>query len=116
MKPINETYSIGVHVWISSQKGHFLGLGRVHLLENIRDTGSITLAAKAMKMSYRQAWQMVQDMNERANSPLVEKKLGGKGGGGAMVTEAGERVIKEFYKVEEKITKLAADLSAKFAV
>ena len=66
-----------------------------------------------MKMSYRQAWQMVEDMNDASEKPLVEKILGGKGGGGAMVTEAGEKAIKLFYKLEEKVNKFSKELGAK---
>ena len=88
-----------------------MGLGRVRLLENIKKTGSITKGAKEMKMSYRQAWQMVEDMNKRSDKPLVEKILGGKGGGGARVTEAGEKALKIFYKLEEKIKKLSKKMT-----
>ena len=88
-----------------------MGLGRVQLLENIKKTGSITNAAKAMKMSYRQAWQVVQDMNKGSHRPLVEKMLGGKGGGGAVVTETGEKAIKLFYQVEQKVKQFSKKLS-----
>ena len=71
-----KNYSIGCRVWIKeNEMGHFLGNGRVELLENIGKTGSITKGALEMKMSYRQAWQMVQDINSRAEKPLVEKIL-----------------------------------------
>ncbi len=75
-------YSIGVRIWLREEAGHFVGAGRVKLLEQIKLTGSITRASKAMEMSYRQAWQMVEDMNKHSSKPLVEKTLGGKGGGG----------------------------------
>ena len=116
MKPATKKYSVGVHVWLAAAEGHFLGLGRVQLLEHIKNTGSITQAAKAMKMSYRQAWQMVEDMNEMANKPLVEKALGGKKGGGATVTKAGEKAIALFYEIEKDVFKLAKKLSKKIKV
>ena len=90
-----------------------MGLGRVRLLENIKQTGSITGGAKAMKMSYRQAWQMVEDMNKRSDKPLVEKIMGGKGGGGAVITQAGENAIKLYYHVEQKVMKLSKELTEK---
>lgn len=96
-------YAIRIRVWIDGQDGPFLGIGRVILLEKIKETGSITNAAKAIKMSYRQAWQLVDDMNKRANTPLVDKILGGKKGSGAILTKAGENVIKQFYKLEQEI-------------
>jgi len=113
MKPVTKKYSLGFRVWINAGQGHFLGNGRVRLLELIRETGSITNASKAMKMSYRQAWQMVEDMNGAAEKPLVEKMPGGKGGGGTIVTEAGEKAIKLFYKIEEKVKRLSEELSEK---
>jgi len=113
MNQTAKKYSLGFRVWINEEHGHFLGIGRVRLLENIRETGSITNASKAMKMSYRQAWQMVEDMNRTSEKPLVEKMLGGKGGGGAHVTEAGEKAIKLFYKLEEKVSRFSKELGDK---
>ncbi len=100
-------YTLRVRLWVEETNGIFLGLGRVILLENIGKTGSITNAAKEMKMSYRQAWQFVEDMNKQANVPLVEKMLGGKNGGGARLTVAGESAVKSYFKLENKIRKFA---------
>jgi len=111
MKSASKKYDVGFRVWINEEQGHFIGLGRVRLLEYIKETGSITKASKAMKMSYRQAWQMVEDMNQRSEKPLVEKILGGKGGGGAIVTETGEKVIRLFYKLEQQVMNLSKELS-----
>lgn len=105
--PNNKKYKIEVRLWIEETEGPFLGIGKIWLLENIQKTGSITNAAKEMKMAYRQAWQLVQEMNQRAESPLVEKLLGGKGGGGARLTDAGERAIITFYEVENRIKAFA---------
>jgi len=103
----SKKYSVEVRLWIEETEGPFLGIGKIWLLENIRKTGSITNAAKEMKMSYRQAWQLVEEMNQRAESPLVEKLLGGKGGGGAKLTEAGEKAITVFYEIEKRIKDFA---------
>lgn len=103
----NKKYKIEVRLWIEETEGPFLGIGKIWLLENIQKTGSITNAAKEMKMAYRQAWQLVKEMNQRAESPLVEKLLGGKGGGGARLTEAGEKAIQTFYEIEKRIKDFA---------
>ncbi len=103
MKALNRQYTVRVRVWIDERSGPYLGIGRVILLENIKKTGSITNAAKALKMSYRQAWQLVNDMNKRAKEPLVEKILGGKNGSGAILTNAGEEAIKKFHTLEDEI-------------
>lgn len=101
--PKNKKYNVEVRLWIQEAEGPFLGIGKIWLLENIRKTGSITNAAKEMKMAYRQAWQLVEEMNQRSEHPLVEKILGGKGGGGARLTQAGEKAIIVFYEVEKRI-------------
>ncbi|WP_163400567.1 winged helix-turn-helix domain-containing protein [Flavobacterium fluviatile] len=103
----NKKYNVEVRLWIEESDGPFLGIGKIWLLENIKKTGSITNAAKEMKMAYRQAWQLVEEMNRRAETPLVVKLLGGKGGGGARLTEAGEKAIVVFYEVEKRIKDFA---------
>ena len=92
-------------VWIDGTDGTFLGHGRVALLERIREYGSITKAAKAMEMSYRHAWDLVESMNRQAERPFVELATGGKGGGGARVTGEGERAIQLFWKFSEDFQK-----------
>lgn len=111
MKSASKKYSVGFRIWINAEDAHFIDSERVKLLEHVKNTGSITKGAKAIKMSYRHAWQMIDGMNKIADKPLVEKILGGKGGGGARVTERGEKAIKAYYKLEDKIMKLSKKLS-----
>lgn len=68
------------------------------LLERIKEHGSITKAAKSMEMSYRRAWDLVDSMNRQSKKPFVELATGGKGGGGARVTEEGEKAIRLFWR------------------
>lgn len=88
-------------VWVDGKGGTFLGYGRVTLLERIREFGSITKAAKSMQISYRHAWELVDSMNTQARKPFVEAATGGKGGGGARLTDEGERAITFFRKFYE---------------
>lgn len=85
-------------IWVDGEEGTYLGYGRIVLLERIREYGSITKAAKSMEMSYRHAWELVDSMNRQAPNPFVEAVAGGKGGGGARLTEDGEKAIKLFWK------------------
>ena len=85
-------------VWIDGPEGTFIGYGRVVLLERIIEHGSITKAARSMEMSYRHAWDLVDSMNKQSPRPFVELATGGKGGGGAQVTEEGRKAIKLFWK------------------
>jgi len=86
-------------IWIDGPEGTFLGYGRIVLLERIREYGSISQAAKSMDMSYRHAWELVDSMNRQAPVPLVEAATGGKGGGGARLTDVGEKAINLFWKL-----------------
>ncbi len=92
-------------VWIEGKEGTFLGYGRVVLLERIKQYGSISEAAKSMDMSYRHAWELVDSMNHQSRRPLVETATGGKGGGGARLTEAGERAIGSFWNFHNNFKK-----------
>ncbi len=87
-------------IWIESENGPFLGYGRVELLKYIIEHGSISKAAKSMKMSYRQAWHLIESMNAKVEVPLVIAVAGGKGGGGATVTEKGIKMIQQFETLE----------------
>ena len=88
-------------IWIDGPEGTFIGWGRVSLLEEIRKHGSITKAAKSMGMAYRHAWDLVDSMNRQSRKPFVEAVVGGKGGGGARVTEEGEKAIRLFRQFAE---------------
>ncbi len=106
-------YNVSFRIWLYAGEDKFLGIGRVELLERIKASGSIANAAKEMKMSYRQAWQMVAEMNERSSSPLVEKQLGGKSGGGAIVTKVGIQAIETFHTLENKVRQFIENESKK---
>lgn len=85
--------------WLTLGGRNFLGRGRVELLHRIRETGSISKAAKAMKMSYKAAWDAVDAMNSAWQAPLVES-----GPGGSRLTEDAETLIAAFQKAEARHT------------
>ena len=78
-----------------------LGIGRVALLEQIRADGSISAAARAMGMSYRHAWELIDSMNRQLGVPLVIKATGGRGGGGTRLTVTAERAIAAFHELDD---------------
>lgn len=98
-------YSVRGSVWIESNGKPFFGKGRVMLLEGIKKHGSITLAAKAMKMSYRQAWELIDSMNKQSKRPFVIRSIGGVGGGGTKVTKEGEKIITLFHELSDRFHK-----------
>jgi len=79
-----------------------LGPGKVDLLEAVERAGSISQAARLMNLSYRRAWDMVHMMNRNFKSPLVSGAAGGKGGGGAQLTEEGKSAVCLYRKMEKK--------------
>jgi len=95
-------YSIKSRVWICSDDGTFLGEGRITLLKQIDELGSISKAAKSMKMSYKKAWELVNSMNEQSDKPLVKRTIGGTGGGGTILTSAGRKAIDVFSQINTR--------------
>ena len=89
-------------LWIYGHKERFFGPGRIELLENIATTGSINKAAKAMNMSYKKAWEMVNSLNSQAIKPLVITQTGGKEGGGAEITAEAIYLISVFKAMHER--------------
>jgi len=77
-----------------------MGPGKADLLEAIAATGSISGAGRAMKMSYRRAWQLVDLMNRCFAAPLVHSATGGQHGGGARLTETGQLVLARYRAME----------------
>lgn len=73
-----------------------MGPGKADLLDNIIKTGSIAAAGRAMGMSYKRAWDLVEQMNSAFSAKLVETSKGGAGRGGAVVTPFGEDVLKGY--------------------
>lgn len=90
-----------------------MGPGKADLLEAIDRTGSISAAAKAMNMSYKRAWDLVDTMNKCFHQPLVSTATGGSHGGGAQVTEFGIDVLKRYRMMQSKAdTAVAADVAS----
>lgn len=77
-----------------------LGPGKAELLKLVAETGSLSAAARKMKMSYMRAWLLVQTMNRSFRKPLVSTDRGGSGGGGATLTAEGKRVLALYNEME----------------
>ncbi|MFA6084576.1 winged helix-turn-helix domain-containing protein [Mucilaginibacter sp.] len=97
-------------IWLANGDDKVLGHGRVELLERIKESGSIRQAALQMKMSYKQAWDIINHLNANFKSPVVISQRGGKGGGNAVVTEHGLKVIKEFHELQAKFKAFLKEL------
>ena len=92
-------------VWLEKDGKLFMGWGRATLLERIDQLGSISAAAKSMKLAYRNAWLWVEAMNRLAPTPLVEKATGGSHGGYARLTEAGRKIVDDYKEKRSQVRK-----------
>jgi len=103
----------GLLLRILSAKNPAMGPGKARLVTLIADTGSISAAARTMGMSYRRAWQLVEALNKSFKEPVVLTAVGGKRGGGAVVTDFGKRLVAQYHGMEAKASvAIAADLEA----
>ena len=112
MKPRKST--IGARLRIVFGPERALGPGKADLLHHIVETGSIAAAGRAMAMSYRLAWLLVEEMNAMFHEPLVETTKGGRGGGGgAILTALGREVLTRYRNMERSTARaIAKDLES----
>ncbi|HEY6440948.1 MAG TPA: LysR family transcriptional regulator [Acetobacteraceae bacterium] len=80
--------------------GARIGPGKVAVLEEIARSGSISAAGRALRMSYRRTWELVEDLNRSLGTPVVETAAGGSGGGGAVLTRAGKAIVERYRAIE----------------
>lgn len=85
-----------------------IGPGKICLLEAIRDCGSLSEGARNIKMSYRRAWLLVESLNQSFREPVTVASTGGKDGGGMLVTEFGDALIKCYRELERDFATMAA--------
>ena len=109
MKAGNRT--AGARLRIVLEPDIAIGPGKAEILERVAETGSIAAAGRAMGMSYKRAWLLVESMNRCFGRPLVEARRGGAGRGGAALTETGREVLRLYRRMERLTeTAIAAEL------
>lgn len=99
--------------WLEGVEGTFLGHGRVVLLERIKAYGSISRAARSMEMSFKHAKDLLESMDRQAGCKLVVTARGGKSGGGATLTPAGEKAITIFWHYHERFQEVFQEMTKK---
>jgi molybdate transport system regulatory protein len=87
--------------------GARIGPGKVAVLEEIARSGSISAAGRALRISYRRTWELVEDLNRSLGTPVVETAAGGNGGGGTVLTSAGKAVVSLYRAIEVDTTRAA---------
>ncbi|MET0257222.1 MAG: winged helix-turn-helix domain-containing protein [Methylobacterium sp.] len=90
-----------------------IGPGKIQLLEMVAEHGSISAAGRALSMSYRRAWMLVEAMNKGFGQPVVEAQIGGKAGGGARLSAFGADVVAHYRAIERASEKAAAPFLAR---
>jgi molybdate transport system regulatory protein len=92
--------------WIERDGQVVLSTWRVRFLEAIAETGSISAAASKMNISYRRAWDKIQESEERLGVKLVETQTGGVGGGGSQLTSAAQDYVRRFREFTAGLNEL----------
>jgi molybdate transport system regulatory protein len=98
-------------IFIKRNGRQLLGPGKIFLLREIHRGGSLRTAAKELNMSYQHVWNVINEMNQIASSPVVLKQRGGSGGGGATLTDYGKRILNEFNLIEVEVQKFLKRLN-----
>ena len=97
-------------VWLETERGYVFGEGPFEILRLVHETGTLSEAARLLGMSYRHAWGMIKRIERIIGKPLLKTKKGGRvGGGGAELTEAGVRLLREFSRVKEVFSRIYVD-------
>ncbi|MBT31698.1 MAG: ModE family transcriptional regulator [Thalassobius sp.] len=92
-----------IKCWVDIDGKKFFGPGPAQLLELIEQEGSLAKAAKQMGMSYKKAWDIIDDLNSRGQKPFVISHKGGKQGGGAELTDTGKKAIAQYRNLVQKL-------------
>jgi molybdate transport system regulatory protein len=98
--------ALRVRCWITVDGEKFFGPGPAELLQGVGKTGSIAKAAKAMGMSYKKAWEMVNHLNDKGQKPYVVLSKGGKKGGGAELTPSAKKMLAAYSKLGKQLDSL----------
>jgi molybdate transport system regulatory protein len=89
-----------IQVTVIFESGARIGPGKATLLESIRETGSISAAARTLGMDYKRAWMLLDSLDRGFDTPVVDRKAGGPGGGGAALTAFGVELLDRFRRIE----------------
>jgi molybdate transport system regulatory protein len=99
--PTSQTYP-SLHLRVDFGGERSLGPGKVRLLELVEETGSISAAGRTLKMSFGQAWMLIDELNHMFRRPLAVTQVGGNRGGGTKLTKAGAGVVQAYRDMEKR--------------
>lgn len=99
------------HISIRKNGNCFLSPVKTALLHEIMLNGSLSGAARKLKISYQHAWTMIDEMNRSAPEPLVIKQRGGANGGGAEISGYGMKILRDYTQIEAEVKKLISQIN-----
>lgn len=113
MKKAEDPFRLGGAVWFQRTGGLAVGDDRFRLLEKIGELGSINRAARAVGVSYKTAWHIVDSVNNLSDRPLVARSVGGRGGGGTILTDEGRDLVRKYRILREEHRSFVRELGKK---
>lgn len=102
---------VAADLWLSLGGQNIASARRLGLLAAIARAGSITQAAKAAGLSYKGAWDAIEQMSNLAGEALVTRTVGGKGGGQTLLTARGQRLVDNFAEIQRQHTRFLARIN-----
>ena len=105
----NTAAPVGVRLRVDLGSDCSIGPGKIALLEQIERSGSLSKAARILKMSYRRAWLLLEDLNRTLGQPVTTASVGGAGGGGAQITPFGRHLAAAFRDIERAAASAARE-------
>jgi len=102
---------VDLHIYINYDDRLIVNPERIELLKHIATEGSLLKASKNMGISYNKAWHMLDAVNAASAAPIHKKVRGGKGGGGAVLTDYGKLILKEYEAIEHMVKRFNQKLN-----
>jgi len=98
--------------WLETKNGYVFGDGPAELLHHIQQLHTLSGASKALGMSYRYAWGIIREIEERIGKPMLKTHKGGKfGGGGSELTKDGAALLEQYFRIREALPKISDSLA-----
>jgi len=98
-------------IWLETENGYVFGEGLFELLSKVRDLGTLSAAALSLDMSYRHAWGIVRNVEERLGTHIIITRKGGTTGGGAVLTENGTDLLNDYVKLRKMFSYVSSTVS-----
>ncbi|UCH02669.1 MAG: LysR family transcriptional regulator [Candidatus Bathyarchaeota archaeon] len=101
-------------LWLETENGYVIGKGSFTLLQEIKEKGTLSEAAKTLNMSYRHAWGIIKNIEKRIGTPVVKTHRGGKyPGGGTKLTQTGLELVKTYLMFEKTFNRICTNQNKK---